>query len=224
MTTTIDARITLGDLVTEHPSLARSLERQGFDYCCGGAVTLEEACRSRDLDPDAVAAALASSVAPDDAPETWVQLDAAALAGHIVATHHAYLWSELPRVDALLAKVVAVHGLRHPELGEVQERFGELRAELEPHLHEEETVLFPMFDAGAATGVLSGPVQAMLREHEQVGETLERLRAAANDYLVPDDGCASYRACYEALEELEADTHLHVHKENNRLFPMALGR
>ncbi len=50
------------------------------------------------------------------------------------------------------------------------------------------------------------------------------MRAASGDYVVPDDACASYRACYEALEELEADTHLHVHKENNRLFPMALGR
>ena len=35
----------------------------------------------------------------------------------------------------------------------------------------------------------------------------------------PADGCASYQALYEGLAELEADTHLHVHKENNVLFP-----
>ena len=29
----------------------------------------------------------------------------------------------------------------------------------------------------------------------------------------------SYHALYTALVELEADTHLHVHKENNVLFP-----
>ena len=39
---------------------------------------------------------------------------------------------------------------------------------------------------------------------------------------VPDDGCASYQALYTGLAELEADTHLHVHKENNVLFPAVL--
>jgi regulator of cell morphogenesis and NO signaling len=38
-------------------------------------------------------------------------------------------------------------------------------------------------------------------------------------YTVPGDGCASYEALYAALAELEADTHLHVHIENNVLFP-----
>ena len=36
----------------------------------------------------------------------------------------------------------------------------------------------------------------------------------------PADGCATYAACYRALAELVADTHLHVHKENNVLFPL----
>lgn len=32
----------------------------------------------------------------------------------------------------------------------------------------------------------------------------------------------SYTALYAGLAEVEADTHLHVHKENNLLFPAAL--
>jgi regulator of cell morphogenesis and NO signaling len=62
----------------------------------------------------------------------------------------------------------------------------------------------------------------MMIEHDHVGELLTRLRAATDDYLVPADGCASYRACFEGLAQLEADTHLHVHKENNVLFPAVL--
>jgi regulator of cell morphogenesis and NO signaling len=38
---------------------------------------------------------------------------------------------------------------------------------------------------------------------------------------VPNDGCAAYRACFEGLADLEADLHLHVHTENNVLFPAA---
>jgi hypothetical protein len=33
--TTIDATHTLAELVTDHPGLARELERLGLDYCCG---------------------------------------------------------------------------------------------------------------------------------------------------------------------------------------------
>ena len=38
-------------------------------------------------------------------------------------------------------------------------------------------------------------------------------------YVAPEDGCASYAAMVAGLAQLEADTHLHVHKENNILFP-----
>lgn len=41
-------------------------------------------------------------------------------------------------------------------------------------------------------------------------------------YVIPEDACASYTALYRGLEEFEADTHLHVHKENNLLFPAVI--
>ena len=62
----------------------------------------------------------------------------------------------------------------------------------------------------------------MLADHDTAGDLLARLRSTTGDYAVPDDGCASYQALYAGLAELEADTHLHVHKENNLLFPAVL--
>jgi regulator of cell morphogenesis and NO signaling len=59
----------------------------------------------------------------------------------------------------------------------------------------------------------------MIVEHEQVGELLARLRSITDGYSLPADGCRSYSALFTALAELEEDTHLHVHKENNVLFP-----
>ena len=69
-------------------------------------------------------------------------------------------------------------------------------------------------------GTLRNPISVMLREHDDVGELLTRLRELTDGYTPPDDGCASYVACFAGLAELEADTHLHIHKENNVLFPM----
>ena len=68
-------------------------------------------------------------------------------------------------------------------------------------------------------GTLRNPISVMLREHDRAGELLATLRRLTDGYQPPADGCASYHALYAGLAELEADTHLHVHKENNLLFP-----
>lgn len=166
------------------------------------------------------------------APESvdWAAMTPAALVDHLESTHHAYLRDALRRLGALVDKVAAVHGERHPELGGVRSVFAELRADLEPHLVKEEQILFPMIrELAAATaaptfhcGSLANPIRVMLGEHDTAGDLLARLRTLTGGYAVPDDGCASYRALYGGLAELEADTHLHVHKENNVLFPAVL--
>jgi regulator of cell morphogenesis and NO signaling len=221
----IDPSMTLGDIVTMRPSLAVDLERRGLDYCCHGDRTLAEAARDAGLDARAVAEELSAAHVGEPAA-AWASLDPVELIDHIETTHHHYLWAELPRISALVDKIVTVHGDRHPELADVQRLYNELRADLEPHLTMEEQELFPMIRLSAATpggpelddGALGATIELLAAEHETVGALLDDLRRVTSGYETPADGCASYAACYRALADLEADTHLHVHKENNVLF------
>ena len=166
-------------------------------------------------------------VAPDGAAEAWAGLNVLDLVDHVEAVHHRYLAAELPRALALIDAITEEHSQRHPELLEVQRLMHEIQADLRPHLVKEERVLFPMVRRLAAAkvapsfhcGTLQNPISMMLSEHGRVGELLADLRAAANGYELPSDACVTYRACYELLVEIEADTHLHIHKENNVLFP-----
>jgi regulator of cell morphogenesis and NO signaling len=222
----INPRHTLGALVTTRPELATGFDRLGLDYCCGGQRTLAEAVAAAGLDLDDVIDVLEAD-SDGTSAGGWAHLGLAELVDHLEATHHAYLDEALPRLSQLAAKVDDVHGERHPELAEVRRLVGALCADMEPHLRKEEQVLFPMIrQLAAATtpptfhcGSLANPISVMLREHDDVGDLLAALRSAAGDFAVPDDGCASYRSLYAGLAELEADTHLHVHKENNLLFP-----
>lgn len=224
--TTIDPATTLGDLVTAHPHLAREFELLELDYCCGGQRTLADACVARGLDAQTTADELAHAVIDESAPD-WAAMGLTDLVDHLESTHHRYLWDELPRLSALVAKIVSVHGDRHPELAQVEAYFEEIRHDLEPHLVKEERVLFPMIrELDSANepvsfhcGTLRNPISMMLHEHDTVGDLLARLRQLTNAYQPPADGCASYVACYAGLAELEVDTHLHIHKENNLLFP-----
>jgi regulator of cell morphogenesis and NO signaling len=224
----IDASMTLGDIVTMRPSLAADLERRGLDYCCHGGRSLADAAREAGLDAQTVAEELSAAHVGEPAA-AWATFGPAELVDHIETVHHQYLWAEMPRITALVDKIVSVHGDRHPELAEVQRLYNELRADLEPHLTREEQELFPMIRQLAAS--TEGPeshdpaivaqIELLAAEHETVGDLLDELHRITSGYTTPADGCASYAACYRALAELEADTHLHVHKENNVLFAAA---
>jgi regulator of cell morphogenesis and NO signaling len=221
----IDPSVALGDLVTRDPALAPRFEALGLDYCCGGARSLAEACADTGLALDDVVRQLGESPAP--APEEWTAMGVPALVDHIEATHHVYLSEALPRMAALADRVLDVHGARHQELAEIARLVHELRAELVPHLSKEEQVLFPMIRRLYASqtvptfhcGTLRNPIQMMEFEHDRAGELLARIRSLTSAHPMPSDGCASYHALHVGLTELEADTHLHIHKENNVLFP-----
>jgi regulator of cell morphogenesis and NO signaling len=65
------------------------------------------------------------------------------------------------------------------------------------------------------------PISVMEQEHEHAGNLLASLRALTGAYQSPDWACNTFRGLYAGLEELERDLHVHIHLENNILFPRA---
>ncbi|MFO0890962.1 MAG: iron-sulfur cluster repair di-iron protein [Isosphaeraceae bacterium] len=223
----------VGVAVAERLGRARVFDRLGIDYCCGGMTPLAEACGLRSLDVARVLAEIADCDARDAVDDgeidDYAAIPLGELADHIVATHHAYLRRELPRLSGLIEKVLAAHGERHAELEDLRDTFAGLRQELESHLMKEERVLFPMVTQLEATGAsppgypasLECPLRVMLHEHETAGAALERIVMLTGNFTTPADGCATFRALYEGLADFGADLRRHIHKENNILFPRA---
>ena len=60
----------------------------------------------------------------------------------------------------------------------------------------------------------------MEEEHAVAGAW--KIRTLSNDYALPDDACASYSLLFKMLNDFEEDLHIHVHLENNILFPKAI--
>lgn len=233
----LSASQTVGDLVVEKPHLARVFERFGIDYCCGGRQTLGEACSRAGVAVSEIARLLdeadAAASEPDAGEEDWAAAPLARLTRHIVDRHHSYLRAELPRLAQLISKVVAAHGEKHPELAQVSRTFDALQAELFSHMMKEERVLFPIVEAmeQAASagrqlpafhcGSVNNPIAVMEDEHQHAGDALARMRSLTGGYVPPPDACPTYHALLDGLSRLESDLHLHIHKENNILFPRA---
>src|SRR5260370_33459649 len=141
MTATIQ---TVREIALEQPTAIRVFEQFGIDYWCGGPKPLAEACVAGNLEVEPVIAALESAAkktGPD--VENWADKSLESLSSHIVATHHAYVKRELPRLAQLAQKVVHRHGSTKAELPVIAATLTQLDEELTQHLAKEEAVLFP---------------------------------------------------------------------------------
>jgi regulator of cell morphogenesis and NO signaling len=229
------ATVTLADLAATSLTAVRILEQHGLDYCCGGKQPLEKACIAKGLAPDQVLREIERAAGAAVTDRDWQTAPLNELVNHIVGTHHAYLKLDLPVLQARIEKVVAVHGPRDPQkLPRLAAVFAGLRRELEMHLKKEEAILFPFIvQYGWAEsrnqpippvpfGSIANPIAAMEREHSEAGDALEEIGDLTDSYNPPSYACATVRALYEGLKTLEKDLHIHIHLENNILFPRAI--
>jgi regulator of cell morphogenesis and NO signaling len=223
------------EIALEHPRSIRIFEQLGIDYCCGGRKPLAEACVARNLSAEDVLAALKfaeENTAP--ASRDWTHARLQDLIDHIVASHHAYVKRELPRLAVLAQKVVNRHGDTQAHLPALQNALEKLDEELTHHLAKEENILFP-YIAGleAATetssslpdacfGTVANPIEMMTSEHEAAGELLAEIQRLSDDFTTPVGACPTYLAYYDGLKEFQQDLHQHIHLENNILFPRAI--
>lgn len=234
----IDKTKTIGELAVENSAATQVFERLGIDYCCGGHLSLEEACENAGVKVTELSGLLENAKANvggyDKTATDFPNMSLAALSDYIVRKHHTFTREENKHITELLGKVCSAHGANHAELFEIQRIFGALRLEIENHLLKEERMLFPFIALmesslnfglpipSAPFGSTRNPVAVMVTEHDAAGEHLREIRNLSNHFAVPADACATYEMLYAALEEFERDLHRHIHLENNLLFPRAV--
>lgn len=228
---TATASTTIGDIVRDDYRKALYLKERGIDFCCGGKRSLEEACNEKQLDPVEIRSALdALSVQPGERQLPYDEWPAAFLADHIVQTHHRFVRKTIPDLRFYASKVYRVHGDTHPELRQIADTVQALTQELSAHMEKEERVLFPYIHQLESGGHMHAaffasvrqPIGMMEMEHEDAGALMAELRRLTDQYTPPADACNSYRLLYQMLKAFEDDLHLHVHLENNILFPKAI--
>jgi regulator of cell morphogenesis and NO signaling len=218
----VNTQQTLGELVAAIPAAARVFHRYGLDFCCGGKQSLAQACAAEQLDPEAVMQEIETTAASEQEQVRWDQRPLEELIQHILDRYHAPLKTEIPRLADLARQVEDAHRDRPDRPAGLADLLEEVRTAVENHLAKEEQVLFPLILSGRGQ-MAHMPVQVMIKEHEDHGQNLRRIRALTNDLRIPDDACASWRELYRSLAQLEVDLMDHISLENNVLFPRALG-
>jgi regulator of cell morphogenesis and NO signaling len=221
--------INIGEIVTRDFRAAEIFKNAGIDFCCGGSQSLEQACKEKNLDSSLIETELAKlENTTVNALHNFNEWNLDFLCDYIVNTHHKTVLKLLPQLTVYTQKIAQVHGAHHQELIAIANLFAKINEELLQHLRNEEEVLFPAIkellknNSAEAKATIISEITRMKGEHEFAGGAMDKINVLSDNYSVPTDGCSTYQVAYKLLEQFEDDLHIHVHLENNILYPKAL--
>lgn len=232
----ITSKTRVGELVANDYRTAMVFSKYGIDFCCKGGKSLSDACEEKKVNVVSLIEELDTCL---ESKNNGTSIDFKSwpldlLIDYIVKKHHKYVEDTMPQINQFLNKLVAVHGKNHPELLKIRDEFTECTGELAMHMKKEELVLFPYVKKLVAAteknqktekpnfGTVANPIEMMMHEHDVEGERFRRMRKLSSNYKIPKDACRTYIVTYELLNEFEDDLHMHIHLENNILFPKAI--
>lgn len=215
----LSSQDSVAKVVLDHSACAQIFKQHHIDFCCRGEMSIEAVAKEKGLDVDALVSELSQAISDrkEVASDDLRELATPKLVEHIVSKHHAYTRKVLPFARGLAVKVNRVHGDKNPKLRDLLAAVEELADSLGPHLDDEEATLFPALLAGKPEA--EGLLKSMHEEHLAVSALLDRIRAASEDFTLPDWACNSYRTLFSELKDLEGDVFTHVHLENHVLRP-----
>lgn len=210
--------------------------KHGLDYAWKGDRLLSELCNGSnicetELRKELIAAEEDfSTVIPSMDYYHW---DMAFLADYVLQTHHRYVRDNAQRISEVAEEVGKKHGTEYPELTELKRSVRPMIEDFIVHMSKEENVLFPAIkhmlgllqkgekQTGPGGDIARG-IAKMEAEHDETRIYLQRFREITHGYQVPEEACEAHRQLYRNLQQFENDTWLHVHLENNILFPKTI--
>jgi len=224
----------VGDIVKANFKTAQIFDKNKIDFCCGGGITLEEACEKSKVDINKLVPELEALLTLNDPDSKYIDgLELNELCDYIEKRHHTYVSENIPFLQVKLQKLCDVHGENHAELFEIKELFDGAAGNLSVHMKKEEEILFPYIRKMAKyrkeglhtkseIGKAKKTIDLIQEEHTTEGERFEKISKLSSSYSCPPDGCGTFQVTYQTLKDFENDLHRHIHLENNILFKKAL--
>ena len=232
---TLQLTDTVGAFAAKDYHNTKVFRQLGINFGYTGNKSLEEASKEAGVAIEQVKVALEQNSLPKPTPaQEFTKWEIDALVDYIINTHHSYAKENAVIIYDLAQNVANRHSEKHPELTELVTALFFFLHDLLNHLKKEEQILFPNIrqlvkkkSCGegitySTFGFIKESVMGMKKEHLAAGSELKLFRKLTNDYLLPADACISYICLFEKMKEFENDLFLHLHLEDNILFPKAI--
>ncbi|MDB5032092.1 DUF542 domain-containing protein [Mucilaginibacter sp.] len=226
---------TIGNIISQDYRKSRALKNLGIDFSCGGNRTLDQAFAGKEITITHVLRQWETiDQRPSEKGMNFLSWDMAFLTRYIIQLHHRYVSTQTKFITELAFKVAESNSHRNPEIKEIAELFAHTGKIFEEKDQNEEKVLFPyiikLSEANTNGATLKaagiGPIYIAVSllqvESEKVVAGLLQIRQLTNDYIASAYTSSTCPILYKLLAAYEDDALLHLHLENNILFPRAI--
>lgn len=227
--------VTLAELAIHIPASIRLFEKYDLDYYQKGNQLFRDACKEKGLSYDKIDSELtvlqnASKVSTMTLEDMSLERLIDFINGQYHNNETQILYFIHSHIEKLLAETTEKSTL--VSLKEMEVKFRDLMEKLIQHCKREDELLFPYMRKlngwrkeksktynSLAVKLIENPIKVLEAEHVQAAQILAEIKKTANNFKIPADASANYKILMESLKEFETDLHMHLHIENNILFP-----
>jgi regulator of cell morphogenesis and NO signaling len=226
---TIQKSDTIGDIVASNVNAAFVFNFYDVDFYSQGERTLEDACIEQNLPILTIIEELYGLDTGGAELPDFRHMKLKELSTYILRTHHKYTEKKLVYIKHTLDKLISFYGEDYPNLAKVKKVFDHLSVYLTVHMKHEEFVIFPSINQieknqrkPVDPTTIQRPIFSMREDHDHEVSTLRTLAELTANYTAPRNSDYTFKITYNAMRELAEDLKIHMHLENNILFPTAM--
>lgn len=213
----------VADVVTDFPKSADIFRNAGIDFCCGGQESIASAVNHK---PNIDLNSLLNKLNHIDNTEgnSTINpkfLNVESLIQYIQSAYHETLKEEFKNLTSYVTKLAKVHSPSHPYLLKLQDLYREFRDSMLDHIRKEDEEDFPkliQYSQGQDVQNIKIILEDLINDHEDTGQLLKVMNQLTSDYQAPEEACGTWKLVYQRLQNIEHQTHQHVHLENHVLF------
>ncbi|MES2555762.1 MAG: DUF542 domain-containing protein [Bacteroidota bacterium] len=228
--------LTLDELAIHVPGAITVFEEYDLDYYQDGSQTLRSACTEKGLSFKEIDKRLSELNDHSEIvlPLTLADMSADRLIDYINGGFHA---GEEESLHLLHQQLLSSNYTKDEQkiLLKTEPHFSVMKERMLDHCRKEDELLFPWMrklvtlhktrakknDSRAVT-LIRNPLLLLKEEHAAISELLKIVKQTAGNFTVSKTSSESYRLLLLRFKEFEIDFHMHLHIENNILFPKLL--
>lgn len=225
---------TVAEIVSKKLGSDHVFNKYKIDFCCGGNMTLEAACKENKVDFEMIMQEIETINIKIGGEYNLKDMDISSLIEKLKEEYHNYLDENVSQIVPISTKVAEVHGLENPEVIEINVLIKGIEIVVLEMLKNTNNTLFPIIEKiltldNISADISENQIEIVKRTvkkseiaHQLVSDTFKEISNLSSHYLVPDGACNSYRFLYQKLHELDHQLQKYVHFNTHVFIPKIL--
>lgn len=228
----ITSDLLVTDIVTENYRTADVFRKYNIDYCCGGKMSLNAACRLSGLRESDILEELQEFANAYQNAEQW-SVDF--MIDYLINIHHNYFKNNIPVVLDYINRFIVSHNKKFPEMIPLPMLAQQLCNKLTDLLNYERDSQFPYikriiyaYNNNEVYGKLFIKTLGKLSEekleqyHAQIKVFKLQIESLTNNFSLPENACATQKVMLQKLQEFIDYIRQHFSIEKKILIPAIL--